>query len=130
MKATTLGLSVILLLLLVPMATLAYSEEVTNSTAPDPQLPPPDPEIETNSTVLDNVNATSLNKGNYIDPDVITELLAQAEESRSILAAALNATYGGNYTLLTTSLNGSMQQGYGPMIPTSILNSQMHGDDA
>jgi len=105
MKMKIFSLSVILLLLLVPMATLAYAEDGTNSTDPDPQLPPP-------------------------DPDVITELLAQAEESRNILIAALNATYGGNYTLLTTSLNGSMQQGYGPMIPTSILNSHKHGDDA
>jgi tetratricopeptide (TPR) repeat protein len=112
------------------MANLAYAEDGTNSTAPDPQLPPPDPEIETNSTILDNVNATSLNKGNYIDPDVITELLAQAEESRNILIAALTATYGGNSSLIMAVTNDTMQQSLGPMVPASILNSQMHGDDA
>ena len=132
MKAKTLGLSVILLLLLAPMATLAYAEDGTNSTAPDPQLPPPDPEGETNSTVPDedDVNATSLDEGNYTDPYVIAELLAQAEESRSILVAALTATYGENYSLLMTGTNGTAQQSLGPMISTSTLNNQMHGDDA
>ena len=105
MKVKKLGLSVILLLLLVPMATLAYAEEGMNSTAPDPQLPPP-------------------------EPDVIAELLIQAEESRNILVTALTAVYGENYTLLMTDVNGTTQQSYGPMISASILNSQMHGDDA
>lgn len=105
MKAQTLGLSVILLLLLVPMATLAYAEEGTNSTAPDPQLPPP-------------------------EPDVIAELLTQAEESRNMLVTAFTAIYGENYSLLMTDANGTTQQSQGPLIPTSILNSQMHGDDA
>lgn len=104
MKATTLGLSVILILLLVPMATLAYAEDGMNSTAPDPQLPPS-------------------------DPDVITELLTQAEESRNILIAALNAMYGENYSLLMTVTNDTMQHSLGPM-SASILNSQIHGDNA
>jgi archaellum component FlaC len=84
---------------------MVYAEEVTNSTAHDPQLPFP-------------------------DPNVISELLNQTEESRNILVTALTAIYGENYTLLTTNLNGSMQLSYGPMISASILNGQMHGDDA
>jgi hypothetical protein len=105
MEATTLGLSVILLLLLVPMAPLAYAEEGMNSTAPDPQLPPP-------------------------ESDVIAELLTQAEESRNILVTAFIAMYGENYSLLMTDANGTTQQSHGPMISASTLNSQMHGDDA
>ncbi|UCD45592.1 MAG: hypothetical protein JSV27_03655 [Candidatus Bathyarchaeota archaeon] len=123
MRTRILGLSTILLLLLAPMATLAYAEDGTNSTVPNPQLPPTDP--------LGGLNMTTQDGGNYTDPEVLEELLAQAEASRLILMAAFSAAYGGNFSDTPTDENGTSQSSVLNLtMPNAPLNDQMHGDDA
>ena len=83
MRTKLLGLSLVMLMLASSIFIPAYAEDGTNGTPPEPPT----------------------------DPEIITELLAQANESRLVLMAALSAAYGDNYS-------------------QSALNNLVHGDDA
>jgi tetratricopeptide (TPR) repeat protein len=78
----------------------AYAEDGTNGTPPEPPTGTPEGD-----------NSTVQGEGSVTDPEIITELLAQANESRVHLMAALFVAYGDNYS-------------------QSALNNLVHGDDA
>jgi hypothetical protein len=111
-----LGFSIIALLLLSPIVSLAYAEDGENSTI---QVPP---EILTDSTSAEGANVT--------DPVIVGELLAQAREARLVLMAAFSAAYGENYTD-AKGVNFTSPEGLlGALTPSTALDNQMHGDDA
>ncbi len=83
MRTKLLGLTLVMLLLVSPIVIPAYAEDGTDGTSPEPPT----------------------------DPEIITELLAQANESRLVLMEVLYNAYGENYS-------------------QAALNNLMHGDDA
>lgn len=97
MRTKLLGLALVLLLLVSPIVIPAYAEDGT----------PPEPPADS----TDGENSTVQGEGNFIDPEIITDLLAQANGSRLVLMAALSAAYGDNYS-------------------QAAMNNLMQGDDA
>jgi len=115
MRTKILGLTIIALLLLTPTAFPAYAED----TSPEP------PETSPNST--EDANSTLTVHGNVTDPQVVLDLLAQANASRLVLMAAFSAAYGENYSLDKRGENLTEGQ---HRLSFAAMNSQMHGDDA
>jgi hypothetical protein len=115
MRTKILGLTIIALLLLTPIAFPVYAED----TSPEPPETPP------NST--EDANSTLTEQGNVTDPQVVLDLLAQANASRLVLMAALSNAYGENYSLYERGENLTEGQ---HRVSFAAMNNQMHGDDA
>jgi len=115
MRTKILGLTVIALLLLTPIVFPVYAED----TSPEPPETPP------NST--EDANSTLTGQGNVTDPQIVLDLLAQANASRLVLMAAFSAAYGENYSLYERGDNLTEGQ---HRVSFAAMNNQEHGDDA